>query len=160
MPPWIEASYFDTPQFTKTGLSSAVSALNTPNPQAVLLVLINSTQSAGGTPIVWPASTVSTNNGFILNTNFTNLIIDVATWGPLCTMQWFGTVWAGASATVATITLALAKWPTGGGSGKAQPSISSVQQAINSLSAYMKQLANNQRAMQQMLARMAQGDKP
>lgn len=148
MAPWIESSYFKTPLFEKVSFSpSNVTAINTPDPQAVLLLLSFSSLSSGGTPIIWPSNTVSTSTGVVLNTNYPYLIVDIATFGPLCTMQWYGTVWAGAGASISCVTLALNSWPTNSKGNAPVSSNRGIQQAINSLSAYMKQLAADQRRM-------------
>ena len=152
MAPWDELRYFKTPLSGAVSFSPGnVAAINAPDPQCVLLQINFSSASAGGTPIVWLDNTVSASKGIVLGQNDGRLTFTQREYGPMCTLQWFGTVWAGAGATVTWFQVSLSSWPKDSNVGANNVSNRAVQQAINSLSAYMKQLASGQRAMQAIL---------
>lgn len=157
MAPWDELLYFKT---TLSGVQSFapgnVAAINQPDPQCVLLQIEFSSNSSGGTPIVWLDNTVSASKGVVLTSSRDGLILDYRTYGPLCTMQWYGTVWAGAGATVSWIQVSLARWPTGGGDGGRQsPPDNQLKQLISVLSDRLMRLEKQQRSLYDAIIRTA-----
>lgn len=158
MAPWDELPYFKTPIAGVQSFSPGnAAAINQPDPQCVLLQIEFSSNSSGGTPIVWLDNTVSTSRGVVLTSSRDGLILDYRTYGPLCTMQWYGTVWAGAGATVSWFQVSLAKWPQGGGGAGTHGKVDNqLKQLISVFSDRLMRLEKQQRSIYDAIIRTAQ----
>lgn len=88
LPPWLQLQYFQAPQVWNNQSIAGITTLFPGDPNCVLLVFSQGAGAGVGSNLIAPAGLLGANSGIALANTGQPFVVDIASFGPLTTMEW------------------------------------------------------------------------